>query len=129
MPQPGYWCECTMFTPVSEFGVRRVATLESHNPTQALSWVRVSLRTLMSVLTEQDAEEVLEWLTFGQCNALRTLRSCSPFVFSISCRETKVEWTIRSVKFLPLASHHGTGDAACRPDMMARRPAQTERTE
>ncbi|MDT0317921.1 hypothetical protein [Streptomyces millisiae] len=81
------------------------------------------------MLTEQDAEEVLEWLVFGQRNALRTLRDGSPFAFSISCRETKVEWTIRSVKFLPLVRHHGTGDTACGPDMMARRPAQTERTE
>jgi hypothetical protein len=105
---PGYWCECIIHIPGADHGASQVGSFDTDSAGQALRWIRVSLRTLLSALTPDETEAALYWLLFGQDDALLRLRSGAPFLFSVSHGSARIEWIVRRVVFLPLA-HRATG--------------------
>ena len=98
--EPGLWCERVVRRD-DDVGVqaRRAA-----RPIQALIWMRVEVRTVLSLLDADEAERVYRWLSYGQWEAIYRLRAGG------SCRlpvrtptGVRVSWEIRPVLFLPTA--------------------------
>ncbi|GAA1920119.1 hypothetical protein GCM10009753_61190 [Streptantibioticus ferralitis] len=98
---PGYWCECLLYE-AAEHSVDLVASFDATRPEQAVRWVRVALRTLVSALSPEEAERAYDWLALGHHESTHRLRDGKPFSFSISHAGKRVEWTARQVLFLPL---------------------------
>lgn len=80
-----------------------VTSLVVETPEQAIRWVRVALRTLVSALLPEEAAMAHEWLDLAQRESTERLRDGEPFAFSLSQGDMRVEWTARRVSFLPLA--------------------------
>ena len=54
---PGYWCECILYGP-TDHSVALVASFDATRPEQAVRWVRVALRTLVSALSPEEADSL-----------------------------------------------------------------------
>jgi hypothetical protein len=99
---PGYWCECAVDTPPSEFGSTTVAAFEAYSADQAIGWVLSSLSRLETNLTPEDSRAVSNWLLQGYGQSVKELRDSQALEFSICQGKTRIEWTIRRVIFLRL---------------------------
>ncbi len=101
--RPGWWCEFTAYPRadgVSDGARRRGKTAAT--PEQALVWMRLAVRVLLSAFDPEDTERAFRWLDRGQWEAVMRLRAGEPYVFVASSGETRVEWSARPVLFLPL---------------------------
>lgn len=99
----GYWCECAVRAPMTDAELKGVASIDAYTPEQAVRWVRVALRTLVSALSPDESQAAHAWLDTGREKAIRALRSGRLFELAVTHGATRVLWTIRPVGFLRLA--------------------------
>lgn len=101
--RPGWWCEFAAYPAADGVtdGVRRRAKA-ADTPEQALVWMRLSVRVLLSAFHPEDTERAFRWLDHGQWEAVMRLRAGEPYVFVASSGDTRLEWSARPVLFLQL---------------------------
>lgn len=104
---PGYWCEYHLVSPEKEFGRRTVASLGVDSVRSAVQWVEASLRTFVPLLAPGEVEKALRWLRSGQRQTADALLGGRGISISLVHGKTRIEWTIRPVVFLTLASRLG----------------------
>jgi hypothetical protein len=100
--QPGLWSECLLVTPDAD---TLVASYDAHTAGETLRWLRVVVRMLQSVLTDDEAEPVTAWLLFGQSRSHAGLEQGRPFELILRPSRRPglaVRFTARPVIFLPL---------------------------
>lgn len=104
--RPGYWGTCTAYTKVATARDQPsvMQAKDADTATQALIWIQVALRTLVSALAPDEAERTYVWLARGQLEALSRLQRSSLSAFAVAVQDTRVEWTARRVLFLPQAN-------------------------
>ncbi|MFJ6573891.1 hypothetical protein ACIQNU_41510 [Streptomyces sp. NPDC091292] len=69
----------------------------------------MSVRVLVSALPEAEMRRAFQWLNgSGSIAAIAALHRGEPVGFVIRTREATVEWTVRPVAFLPLATYDRT---------------------
>jgi hypothetical protein len=111
--RPGFWSECLLATPDAD---TLVASYDAHTARATLRWLRIVVRMLQSVLTDDEAEPVTVWLLFGHLRSHADLEQGRPFelVLRLSRRPgLEVRFTARPVIFLPLADRDRRGRPAC----------------
>ncbi|GAB2893500.1 hypothetical protein [Streptomyces mayteni] len=109
MLEPGLWCE-RVVRRGDEVGVqaRRAA-----RPIQALIWMRVEVRTVLSLLDADESERVFRWLSYGQWEAIYRLRAGGSCRLPVRTRTgVRVAWEIRPVLFLPTAGRCTEAESA-----------------
>lgn len=112
--RPGWWCEFVAYTTGdSGEGGARAQSSVAGTPEQALVWMRLAVRVLLSAFDPEDTERALHWLNYGQWEAVMRLRAGEPYVFVASSGDTRVEWSTRPVLFLPMACAEGPLGPAC----------------
>ncbi len=100
----GWWCEFTTRTTTADGSEdARVRTHAADSPEQALMWMRMAVRVLLSGFGPEDTERALWWLNHGQWEAVMRLRAGEPYAFVASAGDARLEWSARPVLFLPLA--------------------------
>jgi hypothetical protein len=108
----GFWAECV--TRPADEGPCLVASVDMVTARQAVGWVRISARSLVSLLDDSERDAALSWLDGGGCiGAVAGLRRGESCVFRIRRGGACVEWTVRPVLFLPLAGRDDRGVPAC----------------
>ncbi|MEU5209677.1 hypothetical protein [Streptomyces sp. NPDC020742] len=105
-----WWCEFITRTPAPDGSGEEVLvrTRCAETPTQAMVWMRLAVRVLLSGFDPYDTERAYQWLDHGQWEAVARLRAGEPYAFVASAGWTRVEWSARRVLLLPLA-HAATG--------------------
>ncbi|MCR8575056.1 hypothetical protein [Streptomyces sp. Isolate_219] len=105
-----WWCEFSTRTPA--FGASDdqvlVRAQSAETPTQAMVWIRLAVRVLLSGFDPRDTERAYRWLDHGQWEAVARLKAGEPYAFTAAAGRTRVEWSARPVLFLPLA-HDAAG--------------------
>ncbi|WP_394427012.1 hypothetical protein [Streptomyces sp. SGAir0957] len=102
-PQPGCWAECVVRTPETQ---TLVASYDAQSAQAALRWVRVLVRMLQPVLSEDEAEPLTVWLLSGHLRSREELESGHPFSMVLKPGQRpglQLGFSIRPVLFLPLA--------------------------
>ncbi|MEU6173863.1 hypothetical protein ABZ832_18305 [Streptantibioticus parmotrematis] len=92
---------------------RNVASIDAYAPEQAIRWVRVTLRSLVSALASDELRAALAWLDAGTRPVVDDLLDRRAFELSIRHGGTGVTWTVCPVAFLPLAHRFGRELPAC----------------
>ncbi|MER5358963.1 hypothetical protein [Streptomyces sp. NPDC002785] len=82
-------------------------------PTQALIWMRVSVRTLLSGFDAEDRERTFRWLDHDQWEAVIRLKAGEPYTYTARAGASVVDWSARPVRTLPTCSDTVTA-IACR---------------
>ncbi|MGY5130406.1 hypothetical protein [Streptomyces nigrescens] len=105
-----WWCEFLTHTPASEDRDDQVLVRarSAETPTQAMVWIRLAVRVLLSGFDTNDTERAYRWLDHGQWEAVARLKAGEPYAFVASAGQTRIEWSARPVLFLPMA-HAATG--------------------
>ncbi|MGW0825856.1 hypothetical protein [Streptomyces sp. NPDC002845] len=100
----GWWCEFVAYLAAGDGGEggARMRTSAAGTPEQALVWMRLAVRVLLSAFDPEDTERALRWLDHGQWEAVMRLRAGEPYAFVASSGDTRVEWSARPVLFLPV---------------------------
>ncbi|MFI6875805.1 hypothetical protein ACIBL6_20470 [Streptomyces sp. NPDC050400] len=101
--QPGFWAECLLQTPDAD---TLVGSYDAITADAALRWVRVLVRMLQSVLSEDETEPVTSWLLGGHLRSRTELANRRPFELILRpARQPGLElrFTARPVTFLHLA--------------------------
>ncbi|MFJ3935466.1 hypothetical protein [Streptomyces parvus] len=106
--RPGFWCECLLTSAESESTVL-VASFDAYAARDAVRWIRIAVRMLVSVVDAAEAEPVHEWLLFGSNPTAAALERGKPFAIALRHEQLRLVWSARPVRFLPLA--HRTGSA------------------
>ncbi|MFJ1543808.1 hypothetical protein [Streptomyces sp. NPDC088246] len=81
-----------------------VRTEHAATPTQALIWMRVSVRTLLSGFDAEDRERTFRWLDHGQWEAVIRLRAGEPYAYTARAGASVINWSARPVRALPVAT-------------------------
>ncbi len=110
---PGYWCECWTQSPATGNAPVLLASFDATTATQALRWIRVTVRTIASALEPQEFRRAWEWLSGGYLTALQDLTHTQPCAFAVSHADTRIEWTARPVLFAALVHRQGAMLPAC----------------
>ncbi|KUJ64151.1 hypothetical protein ACZ90_61220 [Streptomyces albus subsp. albus] len=97
LTRPGYWCTCA-----TEPAHAVLRSLEADTAIQALIWIRVMLRTIVSALDPPEVQRAYAWLDHGQWEAIQRLKDGRTVTFEVTVRDTRIEWYARRVLFLPL---------------------------
>ncbi|MFF9477408.1 hypothetical protein [Streptomyces sp. NPDC014733] len=113
VPRPGYWCECWTQSPATGETPVLLASCEGDSAVQAVRWIRVALSTITSALEAEAAAHARRWMAGGYVSAIETLAYNTPYTFTVSHRDTRIEWTARPVLFLDLAHRTATELPAC----------------
>ncbi|QDO42914.1 hypothetical protein FNV62_36515 [Streptomyces sp. RLB3-17] len=100
--QPGFWCECLLTSTESDSTVL-VGSLDAYAALDAVRWIRIAVRMLVSVADEAEAEPVHEWLLFGSNPTAAALERGKPFAIALRHEQLRLAWSARPVSFLPLA--------------------------
>ncbi|MFD0033813.1 hypothetical protein ACFVJK_37395 [Streptomyces sp. NPDC127172] len=111
--QPGFWSECLLITPDTD---TLVASYDAHTAGETLRWLRVVVRMLQSVLTDDEAEPVTFWLLFGQERSHADLEQGQPLELTLRPSRRPglaVRFTARPVIFLPLLDRDVRQPPAC----------------
>ena len=105
-----WWCEFSTRTPALGDGNAQVLlrAQSAETPTQAMVWIRLAVRMLLSGFDPRDTERAYRWLDHGQWEAVARLKAGEAYAFTAAAGRTRVEWSARPVLFLPLA-HAATG--------------------
>lgn len=102
---PGFWCERMTYRSLAADDIVSVSCFATTNPAQAVRKIRVAVRALVSALPTREMARAFEWTDGAGCiGAVAALHRGEPCGFSLSSHDGWVEWTIRPVKFLPLAN-------------------------
>ncbi|MFF2409079.1 hypothetical protein [Streptomyces sp. NPDC058092] len=73
-------------------------------PTQALIWMRVSVRTLLSGFDAEDRARTYRWLDHGQWEAVIRLRAGEPYAYAVRAGTAVIDWSARPVRALPVGT-------------------------
>ncbi|MFJ8495326.1 hypothetical protein ACIRBZ_44415 [Streptomyces sp. NPDC094038] len=106
--RPGFWCECLLTSAESDSTVL-VGSFDAYGARDAVRWIRIAVRMLVSVVDAAEAEPVHEWLLFGSYPTAAALERGEPFAVALRHEQLRLVWSARPVGFLPLA--HRTGRA------------------
>ncbi|MGE9282248.1 hypothetical protein ACP4B2_27380 [Streptomyces rochei] len=106
--RPGFWCECLLTSAESDSAVL-VGSFDAYAAGDAVRWIRIAVRMLVSVVDAAEAEPVHEWLLFGSYPTAAALERGEPFAVTLRHEQLRLVWSARPVRFLPLA--HRTGRA------------------
>ncbi|MFE4256411.1 hypothetical protein ACFRU3_44750 [Streptomyces sp. NPDC056910] len=101
--RPGFWRECLLVTPVAD---TLGASYDAHTAGETLRWLRIVVRMLQSVLTDDEAEPVTVWLLFGHRRSHADLAQGRPLELILRPSRRpglEVRFAARPVIFLPLA--------------------------
>lgn len=123
--RPGYWCECWTQSPATGEAPVLLASCEARNAVQAVRWIRVALRGIISALEPETAACARSWLAGGYVSAIEALAYTTPYIVTISHRDTHIEWTARPVLFLGLADRDATELPSCAGKFTPRPKAPT----
>ena len=99
----GFWCEYWVESPTAGDEPVLVASLRATTPSQAVRWIRLTLRIIVPALEGAAAERAWTWLDTGykgDVDALIHNRACA---VSANYAATRVSWTVRPALFLPMA--------------------------
>lgn len=105
-PQPGFWCECLLTSSEADSTVL-VGSFAAYAARDAVRWIRIAVRMLLSVVDEAEAEPVHEWLLFGGPLTAAELDRGESFAIALRHEHLHLAWSARPVDFLPLS--HRTG--------------------
>lgn len=105
-PRPGFWCECLLTSSESDSTVL-VGSFAAYAARDAVRWIRIAVRMLVSVADDAEAEPVHEWLLFGGQLTAAALEQGKQFAIALRHEPLQLAWSARPVDFLPLA--HRTG--------------------
>ncbi|WP_030989302.1 MULTISPECIES: hypothetical protein [Streptomyces] len=100
----GYWCECWTEDLTEQWQPALVASFDARSAPQADRWVAVTLRTISPALDTDASDEAWEWLHEHRIETRRALLRGEPCTVSVTHAGTRITWTIRPVRFLPLAN-------------------------
>ncbi|GAA2230293.1 hypothetical protein [Streptomyces nogalater] len=106
--RPGFWCECLLTSAESDSTVL-VGSFDAYAARDAVRWIRIAVRMLVSVVDAAEAEPAHEWLLFGSNPTAAALERGEPFAIALRHEQLRLVWSARPVGFLPLA--HRTGRA------------------
>ncbi|MEU9317107.1 hypothetical protein [Streptomyces sp. NPDC048295] len=81
-----------------------VRTEHAATPPQALIWMRVSVRTLISVFDAEDRDRTFRWLDHSQWEAVIRLRAGERYACTARAGGRVVDWSARPVRVLPVAA-------------------------
>lgn len=89
-----------------EFTVDGLLVRAEHaaTPPQALIWMRVSVRTLLSAFDAEDRDRTFRWLDHGQWEAVIRLRAGESYTYTVRAGGRVVGWSARPVRVLPVAT-------------------------
>ncbi|MEU0676109.1 hypothetical protein ABZ330_25075 [Streptomyces sp. NPDC006172] len=106
--EPGFWCECLLASAESD-STLMVGSFDAYAARDAVRWLRVAVRMLVSVVDDAETEPVYEWLLLGEAATTAELERGEPFAIALQHKQLRLAWSARPVSFLPLA--HRTGRA------------------
>ncbi len=106
--RPGFWCECLLTSAESDSTVL-VGSFDAYTAGDAVRWIRIAVRMLVSVVDAAETEPVHEWLLFGSNPTAAALERGEPFAIALRHEQLRLVWSARPVGFLPLA--HRTASA------------------
>lgn len=109
----GYWCECWTEDLTGTRRPALLASIDTYAATQAVRWIAVALRTIISALEPSASAEAWIWLDEGRMATTRALLCAEPCSVSVDNATTRITWTARPVSFLPLAHRQGAELPAC----------------
>lgn len=105
LTHPGFWYERIRSRSLTDSDVLSAEYHATTNPAEAVRRVRVEVRTLVSALPTQEIFRAVAWADGDGCiGAMAALHRGEPCGFSLSTHDAWIEWTIRPVNFLRLAS-------------------------
>ncbi|MFI6289549.1 hypothetical protein ACIBCM_33245 [Streptomyces sp. NPDC051018] len=110
---PGYWCECWTHDLGTGAPPALVGSIDVETATQAVRWIRVALRTLVSALEPEPFERAWDWLSLEYATTVTTLTAGKPCALTITHARTTIQWTARPVHFAKLAHRRGVNLPAC----------------
>ncbi|MFE9258588.1 hypothetical protein [Streptomyces sp. NPDC006879] len=100
--QPGFWCECILTSPHRENTVL-VGSFAAPDARDAVRWIRIAVRMLVSILDDTAAEPVHDWLLLGGSPTAARLERGEPFTIVLPNDQLRLAWSARPVRYLPLA--------------------------
>jgi hypothetical protein len=99
----GYWCECWTHSPATGDAPALLASFDATSAAQAVRWMRVALRTVVSALDPQEFASAWKWLTGGYVADIEALVRTELCAIAIFHGDTHIQWTARPVLYLTLA--------------------------
>lgn len=96
----GWWCEFIAQRGGEAGEVTHTRTRVATSAEQAMLWMRMSVRELVSVFPPPDIERVYQWLTYGQWEAVTRLKTGEMHTFTVCVGGCCLEWSARSVLLL-----------------------------
>ncbi|MDH6699890.1 hypothetical protein P3T26_004351 [Streptomyces sp. MAA16] len=99
----GWWCAFAVRPATDDSSASWSGSTAAGSPEQALVWIRRSMRVLVSAFEPADPARALAWLDHGQWEAAARLRGGEPYAFAATSGRTRIEWSVRPARFLPLA--------------------------
>lgn len=118
----GYWCECWTEDVTGRQEPAFVASFDADTPPQADGWVEVVLRAITPMLDADAYDQAWDWLYDKRIDTRRALINGEPCTVTVTQADIRVTWTIRSVRFLPLAHRQAVQLPACVDDFKPHRP-------
>ncbi|WP_406254780.1 hypothetical protein [Streptomyces chartreusis] len=102
---PGFWFERIRYTSSRDTIVFSADYQATTHPAPALRRIRIEVRALVSGLPTPEMFRAFEWVDGdGYISAGAALRRGEPCSFSISTHDERIDWTVRPVTLLTLAS-------------------------
>jgi hypothetical protein len=101
-PRPGFWCECLLTSPDAEHTVL-VGSFDAYSSREAVRWIRIAVRMLVSVVDEDETEPIHEWLLFCKQPTAAALDRGESFTIALRHGHLRLTWSARPVRYLPLA--------------------------
>lgn len=91
-----FWCERVTFRTIEADEIAEVRRTSTQRPSDAIRQIRVDVRSLAPELPPLERHRALSWVDGGGCiGALGALHRGEPCGFSLSHRNTWIEWTVR----------------------------------
>ncbi|AKN75362.1 hypothetical protein QR97_15965 [Streptomyces sp. PBH53] len=119
-PEWGFWCECWTEDLAGQCGPALLAAFDACSAAQADRWVGVALRTISPALDSYASDDAWELLYESRIETRRALLRTEPCSVSVTHAGTRITWTIRPVRFLPLARHQNAEPRPCVPGFSTR---------
>ncbi|MFJ8335104.1 hypothetical protein [Streptomyces sp. NPDC094437] len=125
----GFWCECW----TQRLNGRRPPVLfgsyDAYSAAEANNWVATMLRTISPALDTTASQEAWTRLHDHRADTRRALLHHEPWTASITHISTRVTWTIRPVRFLPMAHREEKELPSCAYEFNPHRPWLPHRTD
>ncbi|MFE0174299.1 hypothetical protein ACFWZ2_18455 [Streptomyces sp. NPDC059002] len=121
----GFWCECWTEDVPTKGRPTLTTCFSAHSPAQADGRLSITLQCI-AALNSPTALENWDNLYEARINTRRALLRAEPCTASITDARTRITWTLRPVRFLPLAIHNEAEHPACVDDLDDFKPHTTD---